>query len=290
MRSMLSLGVMPVSDSDRETYVRDGVVCVRNAIAADVAARLLAAWDDAAADLAGHKLETTSRERKRVTPGASAVKHVSRALPPFADFIAETEIPALVGGLVGAESVGFYWDQMFVKDPGTEGRTPWHCDASGHPLSGSQIVGVWIALTGVVPENGLECLAESYLNGEDYWPATAAGDLNPPPPGRRRCPDFEERRDDPALKFLGWTMEPGDALFIHPQTLHFSRGNTTPDRRRVAYATWWHGDDVAWNLRPECESLPPGVTAETAVTGRRPDAPSCPIVWRRQDALGTAQA
>lgn len=290
MMTMLSLGVMLITDTVREMYMRDGAVCLRNVISRDTAAQLLAVWDDAAADLAAHRLETTSRERKRITPGASAVKHVSRALSPFSAFVADTDIPAWVGDLVGAHSVGFYWDQMFVKEPGTQGKTPWHCDASGHPLKGSQIVGVWIALTDVVPENGLECLAGSHRYDEDYWPATAAGDLNPPPPGRRRCPDFEERRDDPSLTFLSWSMAPGDALFIHPRTLHFSRGNTTADKRRVAYATWWHGDDVVWDARPECESLPPGVTAETAVSGCRPDAPACPILWRRPAAPGAAHA
>ena len=34
------------------------------------------------------------------------------------------------------------------------------------------------------------------------------------------CPDFEERRDDPDLTFLGWEMEPGDILVLHPFTNH----------------------------------------------------------------------
>ena len=275
---------MSITAADRETYDRDGVVCLRGVIDRSQATSLLAAWDQTASDFTAHGLESTSKERRRVTPGAFAVKHLSRSLPVFTDYIASTPVPALVGQLVGAAAVGFYWDQMFVKKPGTTGRTPWHNDAAGHPLCGSQIVGVWMALSGVSPDNGLECIAGSHLDHENYWPATAAGDHNPPPPDRRRCPDFEQRRSDPAVQFLGWAMEPGDALFIHPRTLHFSCGNRTTDQRRVAYATWWHGDDVVWDLRPECEPLPPGVTPEDAVSGARPGSPVCPVLWRQPAA------
>lgn len=274
-------GNVQITETDRGIYRRDGVVHIRAVISPAAAAALLAAWDAIAVNLAGHGLEDTSRERQRTMPGAYAVKHIGRTLAPFKTYLATTPIPRLVAELVGAASVGFYWDQMFVKDPGTVGRTPWHNDSAGHPLRGEQIVGVWMPLTATTPANGLECLGGSYQEAERYWPATAAGDHAPPPPGRRRCPDFEERRGDPSLRFLGWDMAPGDALFIHPRTLHFSRGNATADRRRVAYATWWHGDDVAWDPRPESEPLPPGVTLATAIPGRRPDAPFCPIVWRR---------
>jgi hypothetical protein len=269
-----------VTDADRAAYVRDGVVCLRGVLSRETARDLLALWDEVAEDLEGHGLVHTAKERKRAMPGAFAVKHPSRIVPAFKPFMTESPIAGLVGELLGADSVGFYWDQVFVKEPGSTGRTPWHNDAAGHPLHGEQIVGVWIALTEASPANGLECIAGSYRNRELYWPATAYGDLNPIPEGRRRCPDFEARRGDPDVTFLGWDMAPGDALFIHPRTLHFSRGNTTA-ARRVAYATWWHGDDVTWAHRPECETGPPGVDFAAMPRGARPDAPHFPILWRR---------
>ncbi|MDX2223005.1 MAG: phytanoyl-CoA dioxygenase family protein [Rhodospirillaceae bacterium] len=269
-----------ITDDDRAAYARDGVVCLRGAAPPAFVAGVLDWWRRAMEDAHVYGLEDTSGERRRRIAGAYAVKHLSRKVPEVRELLFGTAVPAMVGALTGARAVGFYWDQMFVKEPGTLGRTPWHNDAPGHPLRGEQIVGVWIALVPVSPDNGLECLGGSHRWDERYWPATAAGDHTPPPPGRRRCPDFEERRGDPDLRFLNWTMVPGDALFIHPRTLHFSCGNRTADRPRIAYATWWHGDDVTWDPRPECEPLPPGVTPDIAVTGLRPDAPACPIVWR----------
>lgn len=269
-----------ITTEDRLAYERDGVVCIRGVFAPERVAALLALWDRVIADREKHGLEPTSKERRRVTPGAFAIKHLSRLVPDFQPFVRDTPVPALVGALTGAESVGFYWDQIFVKEPGTQGRTPWHHDAAGHPFQGEQIVGVWMPLTPVTPENGLECLGGSHRFGEVFWPATANGDHTPPPPGRRRCPDFEERRGDPSLNFLGWTMDAGDALFIHPRTLHFSRGNTTADRRRVAYATWWHGDDVVWDARLEGETGPPGIDFAAMPRGQRPGGDAFPILWR----------
>lgn len=269
-----------ITEEDRATYARDGVVCLRGVLAEPVVARLLALWDRVAADPARHGLEHTSRERRRTMPGAYAVKHPSRIVPEFRPFIAESPLPALVGELVGAASVGFYWDQMFVKEPGSTGRTPWHNDAAGHPLRGEQIVGVWMALTPANRDNGLECIAGSYRDPELFWPATANGDLNEPPPGRRRCPDWEVRRGDPDVTFLGWEMAPGDALVIHPRTLHFSCGNRTADRRRVAYATWWYGDDVVWAHRPECETGPPGIDFAAMPQGCRPGGDAFPLLWQ----------
>jgi ectoine hydroxylase-related dioxygenase (phytanoyl-CoA dioxygenase family) len=270
-----------ITEEDRATYERDGVVCIRNVYPQDRAAELLALWEEVAADLEKYGLEHTSKERRRVTPGAYAIKHLSRKIPAFKPFVMDSPVPATLGDLVGLDSVGFYWDQFFVKNPGTEGRTPWHNDAPGHPLKGEHIIGAWMPLTPVDRDNGLECIAASHKSKVRYWPATANGDHTPPPPDRARCPDFEERRGDPRVTFLGWEMEPGDVLFIHPRTLHFSCGNRTTDRRRVAYATWWHGDDIVWDPRPEAETGPPDVDFANVPIGERPSGDAFPIVWRK---------
>ena len=278
-----------VTDDDRKTYARDGVVCLRGVFPAKHVECLLALWDTVAANPQEHGLVHTAKERRRVTPGAYAIKHLARIVPAFRPFIDESPVPRLVGELLGSQSVGFYWDQVFVKDPGTTGVTPWHNDAAGHPLNGEQIVGVWMALTPATPDNGLQCIAGSCHNRELYWPATAYGDHHEAPPGRKRCPNFEQRRGDPAVRFLEWEMAPGDALVIHPRTLHFSYGNRTRDPRRVAYVTWWHGEDVVWAYRPECETSPPGVDFGAMPRGKRPTAPEFPILWDQDTTLTSSK-
>ena len=52
---------MSITAADRETYDRDGVVCLRGVIDRSQATSLLAAWDQTASDFTAHGLESTSK-------------------------------------------------------------------------------------------------------------------------------------------------------------------------------------------------------------------------------------
>jgi ectoine hydroxylase-related dioxygenase (phytanoyl-CoA dioxygenase family) len=252
-----------VTEEERATYVRDGVVCLRGVFSTSLAQRLLGLYDET------------------IVGAERAARH--QQLPVhFQPLVFASQIPRLVGELVGARSVGFFWSEMFEKEPRNARSTPWHHDAAGWYLRGEHIVGVWVALTPVVEENGLECIAGSHYFPELYWAETPNGHRLPPPPDRPRCPDFEARRGDPSLRFLSWTMAPGDALFVHPRTLHYSCGNRTPDQRRVALGTWWHGDDLVWDPRPECGPYPVGIDPAAIRAGERPSGESIPVLWRAE--------
>jgi hypothetical protein len=53
---------------------------------------------------------------------------------------------------MGSSAVNFFYDQLFVKEPGTTERTPWHQDQPYWALQGSQICSVWVRYE---PEEGL---------------------------------------------------------------------------------------------------------------------------------------
>ncbi len=265
-----------VTAAEKADYLRDGVVCLRAALDPGIAVALASHWDAAVAAADPSDRPAAQRVSFSRSP---FIKHVSQYLPLLRRTLLESQIAGLVGGLTGASSVGFFWDQMFEKPVDSATATPWHHDAAGWPLRGEQIVGAWVALTPTTPANGLECLAGSHRFPHLYWAETAPGRLLTPPPDRPHCPDFEQRRGDPSLRFLGWDMQPGDALFIHPRTLHFSTGNRTR-QRRLAYATWWYGDDIVWDPRPECEDPAPGVDRSTMRRGERPSGDPIPVVWR----------
>ena len=78
---------------------------------------------------------------------------------------------------------------------------------------------------------------------------------------------------------MTWEMEPGDVLIVNIKTAHYSRGNPTTERR-VAYATWWYGDDVVWDPRPECETGHPETPFSDMPSGKTPNHPLFPIMWR----------
>jgi ectoine hydroxylase-related dioxygenase (phytanoyl-CoA dioxygenase family) len=141
--------------------------------------------------------------------------------------------------------VRFFYDQMFIKEPGTDAPTPWHQDLSFWPIRGEQICSFWIPCDPVNRENsGL-----LYVKGSHRWPqrfkaispdylATLIDDQ------MDDVPDINANLDK--YELLEWEMEPGDVLIFHPLTLHGSYGNASRVRRRRALAQRWVGDDVVY--------------------------------------------
>lgn len=155
--------------------------------------------------------------------------------------------------LLGAREVRFFYDQMFVKEPGTDAPTPWHQDLSFWPIRGDQITSFWIPLDPVTRESsGL-----MYVRGSHRWPQRF----------KAISPDYvaaiiDEAMDDipdinanpEKYELLDWEMQPGDMLMFHPLTLHGSYGNQHRTRRRRALALRWTGDDVVW--APSTKRMP----------------------------------
>ena len=267
-----------ITAEERTIWERDGVVCLRGVYPRAAIAALLAAWDAMVANPSAHGLGPRSIEQPALGNGTYVVPRASHHVPAFRTFLAASPVAALLGDLVGSRTIGHYWDAVFAKDARTGTPTPWHHDAGATAVTGRQLPNSWTPLTPATAANGLECLAGQQRSQTMYWPrstpyATAR------PPERPLCPDFETRRDDPGLRFLSWDMEPGDVLVLHPYTPHFSRGNATP-QRRVALATWWYGDDIRWDPRPECEKGHPEAPFQAMPAGGRPsDHPLFPLRW-----------
>jgi ectoine hydroxylase-related dioxygenase (phytanoyl-CoA dioxygenase family) len=272
-----------VTQSNRDTFERDGAVCLRGVYPKEAIAGLLNAWDRVEAYPTALGLQTPGEERRRVSGGDMIISNPSDHVPDFMLFILGSPVPALLGSLAGARAFGHYWDTVFTKSPHSAGPTDWHHDAGASAVRGNMLLNAWTPLTPTTPACGLECLAESHKSDVLYWPRSPNGSRLTPPPDRPHCPNFEEQRGDPSLTFLAWDMEPGDILVLHPRTTHFSRGNQT-NQRRVAYATWWYGDDVVWDPRPECEIGRAEAPFAAITPGARPDPAQLPILWTSPDA------
>lgn len=155
--------------------------------------------------------------------------------------------------LMGSNEVRFFYDQMFVKEPGTDAPTPWHQDLSFWPIRGDQVCSFWIPCDPVNRENsGL-----LYVKGSHKWSQRF----------KAISPDYvaaiidEEMEDIPDInanlekyELLEWDMQPGDVLIFHPLTLHGSYGNASRTRRRRALALRWTGDDVVY--APSAKRMP----------------------------------
>lgn len=182
--------------------------------------------------------------------------------------------------LMQSKEVRFFYDQMFVKEPGTDAPTPWHQDLSFWPIRGEQITSFWIPLDKVDKDSsGL-----LYVKGSHKWPQRF----------KALAPDYvaaiiDEKMDDipdinanlEKYELLHWDMAPGDILVFHPLTLHGSYGNMSRTRRRRALALRWTGDDVTY--QPSAKRMPIHYRHESKAGGPLRGA-AFPIILPRHDA------
>jgi hypothetical protein len=221
-------------------YHDDGVVMIKQAIEPNWLRLMEAGVDKARSDLT-----LQGRFMSRKTPGYQMDTFLWKQVDEIRDAIYYGPFAHWAQQLMGSEEVRFFYDQMFVKEPGTDAPTPWHQDLSFWPIRGEQICSFWIPLDPVTCENsGL-----MYVRGSHRWPQRF----------KAISPDYvaaivDESMDDvpdinanpEQYELLDWDMDPGDILMFHPLTLHGSYGNQHRTRRRRALALRWTGDDVVW--------------------------------------------
>jgi len=157
-----------ITHSDVAAYDRDGVVCLRQAFDAAWVERLRAAIER---DLAAPGPHATNFAEGS-TPGRFfGDMYMWRHDPEFRAAALDSPAPAIAARMMGSGSADFFYDQLFVKEPGTAHPTPWHQDQPYWPVKGWQITSVWIALDPIDRSNGaVEFIAGSHRWGISYRP------------------------------------------------------------------------------------------------------------------------
>lgn len=238
--SFVSVPRRSLSNDEIQRYRDDGVVMIRQAIDPNWLHLIETGVEKARA-----RLSVQGRFMSRKTAGYQMDTFLWKRVDEIRDAIYYGPFAHWAQQLMGADSVRFFYDQMFVKEPGTDAHTPWHQDLSFWPIRGEQITSFWIPLDPVTRQSsGL-----MYVRGSHRWPQRF----------KAISPDYvaaviDERMDDvpdinahpDAYERLDWDMEPGDILMFHPLTLHGSHGNRHRVRWRRALALRWTGDDVVW--------------------------------------------
>jgi ectoine hydroxylase-related dioxygenase (phytanoyl-CoA dioxygenase family) len=246
---MNPLPLRPIADAERAAYRRDGVVMLAGMFDADWIARLTAAID-----------------RDMAAPSAMATDFNAPGTPgrffgdmfmwtwdvDFRAAVFDSPAPAIAADLMAAARVHFFYDQLFVKEPGTTKPTPWHQDQPYWAVQGEQICTVWIALDAIARAAGaVEYVAGSHLWGRRFRPVAfregnhnaarySQSDLEP-------VPDIEAARARHDIR--AWTMAPGDCLVFQAMIMHGAPGNATGGRRR-GLALRFTGDDARYDPRP----------------------------------------
>lgn len=166
----------------------------------------------------------------------------------FRRYCFESPLPGLARSLLRTDRVNLFYDQLFVKDAGTESPTRWHNDQPYWPVRGRQVMSFWLALDRTdLTNGGLEFVAGSHRWGrwfqpEPFGPTSVAGyDTNP---DYERMVDIEAERHE--HRIVSWELDPGDVLAFHALTVHGAPPNRDPERRRRGYTVRYTGDDAVY--------------------------------------------
>ena len=240
-------------ESLRQSFQEDCAVLVKGVLNVDQLAQCRRAFDWA--------VENHGPNAVRLFAGTEQQSHNDNANPR-----ARERLEALVGSLPlgrmfadlwGSEHVWYFAEEVFLKAGGRGARTPWHQDTSYLPWAGMHWGNAWISFEAVPKRNSLEIVRGSH-RGTLYDGTTFRDPNDPTEPlhgggALPRLPDIEaERKRDPgAYDILSWATEPGDAVDIHPGSLHGGAPVDAdfPDRHTLVFR--FFGDDATFRPLPE---------------------------------------
>ena len=270
-----------VADADIETYARDGFACLRGVCGPEWIERMRGAVE--------RIKHAPGPLRQRFRPDDPGEFFSEKLMWTFdADFrtyVFESPVASAVAALLRSQKLNIFFDQILVKEPGTDAPSPWHQDLNFWPFEGSQVASLWMPLDDVDLESGtLELVRGSHLwhdqpmeralvfGKTDHQPAAA--DDRPGDEGAVPQPDIDADRG--AYDIVTFELAPGDAIAFSALTLHSAPGNRSARRRR-AISTRWTGDDVRYRRRPIMAELirDPGLEPGDAL-----DCELFPVVWR----------
>jgi ectoine hydroxylase-related dioxygenase (phytanoyl-CoA dioxygenase family) len=284
-----------------DTYQRDGVVKVPGLLPAEWVQRLGAALQRArrtltarAAPVVNPRLgQTAGSNALAVASAAQAndgyvtaeyseakgrltIRWLWRDDPEVRAFFTDSGVAPVVAAVIGAQRLQYWYDLTFFQDPDADGAgSPWHHDIAAFPCKGEQIPSLWIAMTDIDRRmSPLHCIRGSHRNRTQFRPPVYVDPNLPLPEGYADIPDVEAGIASGEFERISWDFRAGDALMIHPYTLHGAPPNES-DAGRIAFTTRWAGDDVVW--KPDGFSMAvPGVDLSKVPVGRRPEGPLFP--------------
>jgi len=258
-----------VTQTDIETFQRDGVVLIRGLFADHV------------------EMLRRGVERNMTAPSEFAAENLKPGeggrffddycnwtrIAEFEDVIRNSPAAEVAADLMGSNTVQMFHDHVLVKEPGTSRPTPWHQDGPYYFVDGQQTISFWSPLD-AVREASLRCVAGSHKWAKPVLPTRWLSDENfyPDPDAYMAVPD----PDAEGMDIREWAMEPGDAVAFNYGTLHGARGNQSTNRRR-AFSLRLVGDDTRYVERPGRTSPP--FSGHGMVNGQKLRDDWFPVIW-----------
>ena len=258
-------------------YQRDGVVHIPGLLSQAWINDLLSAINSVRRDQDSARARYPTTEWSNAT-GRFTIRWMWRDFELVRRFFTAAGVQSVVGHVIGAERLQYWYDLTFIHDPRADGEgSPWHHDIAAFPCKGTQIPSLWIGMSDISKDmSPLQCIRGSHRNPLMFRPPVYVDQDAPVPTGYAELPNVAALIARGEYEVITWDIRAGDALLIHPYTLHGSPTNVS-DRGRIAFTTRWMGDDVVW--QPDALSMKvPGVDLTKVIRGTRPDGPLFPYV------------
>lgn len=267
---------MLITTDDVQTFANDGVIVLRKIIPTEWLLRIADSIDRDIANPAPFVHGYKANNGKGQFHGNLRTWETD---PNLRDFCLHSSLPELAAIILGSSRINLFYDQLFVKEPGTPNPTRWHNDQPYWPIRGRDILSFWISPDPVTKESGaLEFIRGSHKWRKMFQPErfgdTAAHSDYERNPDYLDMPDVDATREN--YDIVTWDLEPGDAYIFHAMTVHGSLGNLRKDVRRRGYTVRYIGNDVLYDRRPGTNEH---LRNASYCDGDRLDGPLNPQVW-----------
>ncbi len=262
-----------LSDSQAKTYETDGVIALKSVI------------HQGQVESIRRAIEEMLNEEKKVGEVRNYFKRIRQweKMPAFRDLCLDSYLAEIAAKLMRSSKVNLLYDQVFVKEPGTNLPTPWHNDMPYWPIRGGQVVTLWIAFDHVnLTNGGVEFVRKSHRLNARYrtFGTTLDGKITEFDAHASDSdeyvdmPDFNVERDK--YDIVSWDLEPGDALAFDGMTIHGAGSNTKSDQRRRAYSLRFASEDVRYYAGPVHNT---DIRNSSLQTGDVLDSDQYPVVY-----------
>ena len=226
-KDILANDSLVLSRESRESYFVNGYTVARGFLCGDWLHKVRGAYQAAVDRSRSVRRSNTwfslQDDHCHETPRIQRIEKLPDQDPLFWEFVINSELASLAADIVGPDVI--YRDSMInVKSPGGGGAVAWHQDLPFYPHTNTATIQILIALYDVPEEQGPLIVIEQSHKGKIYEHYDDNGNWT----GKIRGADQEGLDMGKAVSL---TCQAGDAILLHPLTVHSSAPNLSEKNR-----------------------------------------------------------
>ena len=220
--------------------------------------------------------------------GRLTMRYLWRDNADLRQVLLQPALAQFIANIIGSKTLRFWFDLTFVHFAAEAGKpgmgTPWHHDVPSFSFKGDLMPSLWLALTPAhATLSRLMFIDGSHRTNQGYY---RSPELPKPAPGEQDgfidLPDFDAMIARGDVRRLTWDCAAGDAILLHPATVHGAQGHDGHGAypQRIAMTTRWLGDDVRFlPYSYDRARQQPAVAQTNLILGQRPHGEWFPLVY-----------